>query len=82
MEPEVLAFLKRIAKSLTIGLLWLSVTVTAALINDNAFIEGGIRLANVLFYVWMIGSVVVLVFVFKKLWTAPEENAGPPHPDQ
>ncbi len=68
MEPEVLAFLKRIALSLFLGIVWLSITAVAAIKGDNAFIEGSVRLGNVLFYIWFFISVVVLVKMFKKLW--------------
>ncbi len=74
MEPEVLNFLKRVGKSLGIGLLWLCITVTAALKNDNAFPDNGIRLANVLFYTWLVVSVIFMVRIFQKLWTADENQ--------
>ncbi|TDH24046.1 hypothetical protein EXU57_16320 [Segetibacter sp. 3557_3] len=72
MEPEALNFLKRIGKSLGIGLVWLCITVTAALKNDNAFPDNGIRLANVLFYLWLVVSVIIMVRIFQKLWTADD----------
>ena len=81
MEPEVLEFLKRIARSLSIGLAWLIVTVTIALWNDNAFIEGGLRLANVLFYIWMVTSLIIMVRIFKKLWTSNPDTPDPHQED-
>lgn len=68
MDPEAVAFLRRIVKTLTIGFIWLALTCTFAIKGDNAFITGTLRLGNVLFYLWFIASVVALVFIYKKLW--------------
>ncbi len=69
MEPEVAAFLRRVGKSLTIAFLWLAINATAAIKGDNAFIGDHIRLGNILFYTWFVVSVVVLVIIYKKMWT-------------
>jgi hypothetical protein len=68
MEPEVVAFLKRIARSLTIAFIWLAINVTAAIKGDNAFIGDHIRLANVLFYLWFVISLIALILIYKKMW--------------
>ncbi len=68
MDPEAVAFLRRIVKTLTIGFIWLALTCTFAIKGDNAFISGSLRLGNILFYIWFIVSVVTLVFIYKKLW--------------
>jgi tellurite resistance protein TehA-like permease len=69
MDPETVAFLKRIAKSLTIGFIWLAVNATAAIKGDNAFIGDHITLANVLFYTWFVISLVLLVYIYKRMWS-------------
>ena len=74
MEPEVLKFLKRIGFSLFLGLVWLIITVVAAIKGDNAFIGDSITLGNVLFYIWFVVSIVALVRVFKRLWTVEIED--------
>jgi len=68
MDPEVSAFFKRIGYSIGIALLWLIITVVAGLKDDNAFIEGRVTLGNILFYLWMVVSMIFLVLLFKKLW--------------
>jgi hypothetical protein len=68
MEPDVTEFLKRVGTSLSIALVWLCINVTAAIVNDNAFIKGHIRLANVLFYIWFVVSTIALVMIYKKMW--------------
>lgn len=72
MEPEMAAFLRRVGKSLTIGFIWLAVNATAAIKGDNAFIGDHIRLGNVLFYIWFVISVVILVVLYKKMWTGKD----------
>jgi hypothetical protein len=72
MEPEMVAFLKRIGKSLTIAFCWLAITATAAIKGDNAFITGPISLGNVLFYLWLVVSIVILIRLYKIIWEAKE----------
>lgn len=71
MEPEMVAFLKRIGKSMTIAFCWLAITATAAIKGDNAFIAEHVTTGNILFYLWIIVSLIILAIIFKKLWFAP-----------
>lgn len=68
MEQDAAEFLKRVGTSLSVALVWLCINVTAAIVNDNAFIKGDIRLANILFYTWFIASTIALVMIYKKIW--------------
>ncbi|MDB5247724.1 MAG: hypothetical protein JWQ40_2118 [Segetibacter sp.] len=68
MEPEMVAFLKRVGKSLTVGFIWLAINATAAIKGDNAFIGNHITIANVVFYAWFVISIIVMVIIFKKMW--------------
>jgi hypothetical protein len=68
MEPETLAFLKRVGYSIFIALVWLAVNATAAIKGDNAFIGEHITLGNVLFYIWFIISLLILIALYKKMW--------------
>lgn len=70
MEPEMVAFLKRVGKSITIAFCWLAITATAAIKGDNAFIGEHITIGNILFYLWLIVSIIVLIVVFRKMWFA------------
>ena len=76
MEPETLAFLKRVGYSIFVALLWLAINAVAAIKGDNAFIGERITLANVLFYTWFIISVIILIRVYRKMWV----NHGSEHP--
>lgn len=70
MEPEMVAFLKRVGKSLTVAFCWLAITATAAIKGDNAFVGDHVNLGNILFYVWLIVSIVMLIIIYKKIWFA------------
>lgn len=72
MEPEMVAFLRRIVKSLTIAFCWLAITATAAIKGDNAFVGVRITLGNILFYCWVVISIMILVKVYKKIWSPQE----------
>lgn len=72
MEPEMVAFLKRIGKSLTIAFCWLAITATAAIKGDNAFIVKHLSAGNILFYLWLVISIILLAIIFKKLWFSKE----------
>ena len=68
MEPETLAFLKRVGYSIFIALAWLAINATAAIKGDNAFVGEHITLGNVLFYIWFIISLIILLSIYKKMW--------------
>lgn len=68
MEPEVIAFLKRVAFSIFLLFSWLVLTVVVGLKFNLAFIGGSVSPANVLFYVWMIASLISLLLYLIKIW--------------
>jgi hypothetical protein len=68
MDPEMAAFFKRIGYTILVALIWLAINATAAIKGDNAFIGDHITLANVIFYAWFIISVILLIFIYKKMW--------------
>lgn len=72
MEPEMVAFLRRVGKSLTIAFCWLAITATAAIKGDNAFIDSHITIGNILFYSWVVISIIILIKVYKKIWFTGE----------
>jgi len=68
MEPEAVAFLRKVGKSIMVGFLWLAINAIAAIKGDNAFIGDEVKLSNVLFYIWFVISVVLLVYIFRRMW--------------
>ena len=68
MEPEMVAFLKRVGNSIGIAFVWLAINAIAAIKGDNAFVGEHITIGNVLFYVWFILSLVLLIYIYKRMW--------------
>ena len=68
MEPEMVAFIKRIGVTMFIALLWLAINATAAIKGDNAFIGDHITIGNVLFYTWFVISLIFLLWIYKRMW--------------
>ena len=64
----MVAFLKRIGLTIFLALLWLAINATAAIKGDNAFIGDHITIGNVLFYLWFVISLVILLWIFKRMW--------------
>lgn len=68
----MVAFLRRVAKSIFIGFVWLAINAIFAIKGDNAFVGERITIGNVIFYSWFVMSIVVLVILFKKMWTGKD----------
>lgn len=68
MDTDILPFLKRLSLSILTTVIWLSINAIAAIKGDNAFIGERITLANIIFYLWLIISGVLLVYFYKKIW--------------
>ena len=68
MEPDVRAFLVRIVQSLSMGLVWLLVNMTLGIYFGLGFFENTPSLWNYIFYVWFLGSLVLLLLYFRKKW--------------
>lgn len=73
MEPEVVAFLKRVGLSIFLTFCWLALNVTVGLRFNLAFVEGSVSLGNILFYIWMVISFIMLLIYLLKLWSKVEK---------
>ena len=74
MEPDVAAFLRKVAKSVFIAFCWLAINAIAAIKGDNAFVGERVTAGNIIFYTWFVISIVVLVIIYKKMWGAKPEH--------
>ena len=68
MEPEITAFLKRVALSIFIAFCWLAVNATIGIRFNLAFADDRISLGNILFYIWLLTSFVAMLIFFVRLW--------------
>jgi hypothetical protein len=68
MEDDVKDFLKRIVWSMSLGFLWLTTTLGIGIYNHLLVPEQSIGVGNIIFYIWMVGSLIALVLVYVRIW--------------
>ena len=68
MEPKVIQYLKRIIKTISIGLLWMIINARIGIASNYAFVEGSIKTSNIVFYIWFIVSLIAMLFYLYKIW--------------
>jgi hypothetical protein len=68
MEPEVIALLKRVALSILLAFCWLAMNVTIGVKFDLAVAENHVTIGNVLYYIWLVGSLILLLLLLLRLW--------------
>lgn len=68
MEPDVRLFLINIVQSLSMGLLWLLVNMTAGIYYKLGFFDNFPAWYNYLFYVWLIASFGLLLWYLRRKW--------------
>lgn len=74
MDPEVKAYFKKIMNSFSMGALWLLSTATLGLFLGLGLSKNGIHWYNILFYIFAVGTLVGVVFYFRRVWR--NEKAG------
>jgi hypothetical protein len=68
IEQETTRFLKRIIWSLSSGLVWLFINFGVGIYNGWMVPRGEIKLANIIFYIWMLLSSGILIWINYKIW--------------
>ena len=68
MEDDVRDFLKRIVWTVSLGLLWLTTTLGIGTYNNLLVPEPSISIGNIIFYIWMAGSLVALIIILSRIW--------------
>ncbi|MBA4195930.1 MAG: hypothetical protein C0459_00090 [Chitinophaga sp.] len=71
MEPAVKAYLIRIVRTLSLGLLWMILNSTFGIMYSYAFIENKIKLGNIIFYFFFLVSLAAYLRYIIKLWSKP-----------
>ncbi|MFN5480172.1 MAG: hypothetical protein ACK43J_08695 [Chitinophagaceae bacterium] len=61
--------MQRIVWSLTAALVWLMINAVAGLRFELALIDGTHTTGTIIFYCWLVGSFLLLMKLFKKLWS-------------
>lgn len=68
MEPEVSAFLARIAKSISLILIWMLINTLFGVKKGYFFLDEKISTGHIIFYGWFIGSLFLLFWYIIKIW--------------
>ncbi len=68
MEPKIIQYLKRIIKTISIGILWMAINVRLGIMSNYAFFEEKPSTANYVFYLWFIISLSAVAFYIYKIW--------------
>ena len=71
MDPQIIAYLNRISRSIGVTLLWMVSNSTFGIMKGYAFIENTWQLGNVLFYIFLAISFFSLIFILYKIWKTP-----------
>lgn len=68
VEPEVKQFLQKIVVTIFLGLIWMLINTLAGIKWGYAFFEDGLELGNIIFYIWLVGSLTALLWYYWKIW--------------
>ncbi len=68
MEDETRAFLIRIMQTISIVLLWMLINVYIGIYKDYAFFEQRPNWTNYLFYVFFLGTLLLLIWHLRRKW--------------
>ena len=75
MEPEVTAFLARIAKSISLILIWMLINTLFGVKKGYFFLDEKIGTGHIIFYAWFIASFILLFWYIIRIWKrAPVYN--------
>lgn len=71
MDPEVMAFLNRISRTIGFTLLWMGLNSTLGIMLGYAFVEAVWQWFNYLYYIFLLISSVAYLFLLYKIWKDP-----------
>ncbi|MBS1730551.1 MAG: hypothetical protein JSS67_07205 [Bacteroidetes bacterium] len=71
MEPEMRAFFIRIVNTMLIIIVWMILNATIGIMLQWGFIYDRISLGNIIFYLWLIASLLFSIWKIKNIWKEP-----------
>ena len=71
MDPQLRVYFIRIVNTLSLVVLWFIINATAGIKYKLAYVEETLTIPNIIFYSWMIGSLILLLWRIYKLWEKP-----------
>lgn len=77
IEPEMVKFMLRIVRTLSMSLLWMLVQVVAGIMPGYAFVEGRFTWQNGLYYLFFLTSLSGLIVYLYRQWRHTESGDPP-----
>lgn len=71
MEPEMRTFLLRIVNTMLIIIFWMLINATIGIMLEWGLIYGKLSLGNIIFYSWLILSLVLAIWWIIQIWKKP-----------
>jgi len=68
MEPDMIEFLLRIVKTISMGLLWMLVNMSLGIYFGFGFFDNKPSLINYSYYIFFLLSLVLLILYLRKKW--------------
>lgn len=68
MEDDVKDFLKRIVWTVSLGFLWLTLTLGIGAYNDLMVPHQTLTIGNIIFYIWSAASLTTVIYIFVRIW--------------
>ncbi|MBC7850070.1 MAG: hypothetical protein H7Y31_10050 [Chitinophagaceae bacterium] len=68
IEDDASNFLKRIVWSISSVLVWLFINVAIGIYNGWMIPENGVKIGNIIFYIWFVVSLSILIWINYKIW--------------
>jgi len=69
MRNDVRDYFKRIVWTASLIFLWLTTTVAVGAYNNLLVPEHGMHTSNIIFYIWMGGSLAGLIYLLVRIWS-------------
>ena len=60
--------------SISTVLVWMIINSTLGVMWNYGFIDGGVTIGNIIFYIWFVASLIGLIYFLLRLWKEPIED--------
>ena len=71
MEPQLLQFLNRIMRTIGLVVFWMTLNSTIGLMWGYAYVGNHWQLGNIVYYIFLLLSLIGLLYVLYKIWRHP-----------
>ena len=68
MEPDIRDYLRKVLKTVSVGMLFLIFHMTVGVFLNWAFFEGAIGVGNILYYIVLLTTLGGLIAYLMRLW--------------